>query len=72
MTENPSNIVQGVVVITTVIRSCTKPPVDLITTYYRGNLKIVGLYSPTFPAPKIIVRPYKRPVSGVKKESETL
>ena len=46
MTENPSNIVQGVVVITTVIRSCTKPPVDLITTYYRGNLKIVGLYSP--------------------------
>ena len=55
-----------------VIRSCTKPPGDLITTHFRGNLKIVGPYSPTFPAPKKIVRPYKHPVSGAKKESETL
>ena len=45
-----------------VIRSCTKPPGDLITTHFRGNLKIVGPYSPTFPAPKKIVRPYKHPV----------
>ena len=55
-----------------VIRSDTKPPGDLITTHFRGNLKIVGPYSHTFPAPKKLVRPYKDPLSRPKKKSETL
>ena len=70
--ENSSTHVSDKVQGGVVIRSDTKPPGDLITTHFRGNLKIVGPYSPTFPAPKKIVRPYKHPVSGVKKESETL